>query len=271
MKKLKKNGLRVVLLVSAITFLVILMYSCKKTYNIQEAPSSVTWSQNIKDQVETIRQSENNEQAQENLQLNNFPLKVLKVVPKLADKFNLSWADNVKSADLRLILFTAEDKLTLLNESKDKKFKVNLNGYETGFIVKYNGKNHYYLLESFAKILNETDLNLVFSKKYSEYQKNKSSKVLRSVEFKNNFYPCTLYDNIDFWVKFAKRENIKLLGRFDVPRFSWDNIPYDEAQKHLTMGYVIIMDLPQNSSYVKLQSGKEYIKTPERKIAIKLP
>jgi ribosomal protein L24E len=271
MKKTKKNRSRIIFVVSVATFLTIFMSSCKKTYDIQEVPSQVTWTQNIKDQVKNVRQSKNNAEAKKNLELNNLPLRVLKAIPTLADKLNLSWADKIESADLSLALFTAEDELTLLNESEDKKFKVNLNGYEPGFIVEYNGKKHYYLLESFTKILNETELNLLFSQEYREYQKMKTSKVVRSVEFKNNFYPCSIYDNIDYWIKLSKQEGIKLLGRFNRSDFSWDNIPYDEALDYVKMGYVIILDLPQNSSYVKLQSGEEFIKTPQRKIALNLP
>ena len=102
-------------------------------------------------------------------------------------------------------------------------------------------------------------------------KEKKLDKVIRSVQFTDKFYPCSLYDNIDYWVAFAEKQSIKLFGRFTSSDFIWEEIPYNKAQYHLDMGYVIILDLPKNSSYIKLRSGKEYIKTPEKKMAVKLP
>jgi Tfp pilus assembly major pilin PilA len=168
MEKKQKKRLGIALVIVAIIIAASLIYSYQKTHNNQDVPSSVTLSQDIKDQEK-------------------------------------------KSKEKKL------DKM--IRSSKEKKL----------------------------------------------------DKVIRSVQFTDKFYPCSLYDNIDYWVTFAEKQDIKLFGRFAFSDFIWVEIPYNKAQYYLDMGYVIILDLPKNSSYIKLQSGKEYIKTPEKKMAVKLP
>lgn len=271
MKKRQKIRLRVVFVVSVSIIVASLMYSCEKTYDIQEVPSSVTWSDDVKDQVETIRQSENNEKAKENLGQNNLPSKVLSEIPKKAGELNLSWADNTESLKLELSLFKAENELTLLDESKAKEFKANLSGYELGFIIKYNSDSHHYLLESFNKVLNAEDLQLLSLRDYNKKQEKKVDKVINSVDFTSSVYPCSVYDNIHYWITFAKEHDIKLMGHGEFYDKEWRNILYEEAQDHLDIGYIIALNLPDDSRYIEMESGKEFIETPEKKMAVSLP
>lgn len=272
MKKRQKIRLKVVFVIIVVIIVASLMYSCEKTYDIHKVPSSVSWSKDVKDQVETIRQSENDNKAKENMEANSFPLKVLNEIPKKASELNLSWADN-RELNPILFLFIIKDKMTLLDESLNNKFKVNLNGYEPGFVIKLNNYYQYYFLESFNKVLNIEDLKLLFVEDYINIkeQDKKLDEVIKSVDFSSSVYPCSVYDNIHYWIKFAKENNIKLLGHGEYPDSNWKNILYGDAQYYLDNDFIIALNLPDDSRYIKMQSAKEFIETPEKKMAVNLP
>jgi hypothetical protein len=276
MKKNQKIGLGITIILAIIIIAGSLIYSYERAEDIKGVPSSVTWGDDIENQISTVRQAEDFEEAKRNLEANNFPLQVLKAIPLQAKTLNLAWANKVKKRELTLFLFSAKDRLVLLDESKNDKFRAKLSGFEPGFVIRYNSNYHYYLLESFSKVLNNEELVLYpldnyWQQEQAKEDKKKVDKVIRSVQFSDKFYPCSLYDNIDFWVDFAKERNIKLLGHFGLPSSKWKEVAYDKAQRHLETGYIIALDLSDNSSYIKLQSKKEYIQTANEKMAIKLP
>ncbi|MFP4514849.1 MAG: hypothetical protein ACLFNO_02480 [Parcubacteria group bacterium] len=272
MKKNQKNSLKAAVLFTVLILLGTLMNSCEKTHDVEDLPSSLEWSEDLKDQIETIRQSENIDLAEENLEQNDFPLKVLSQIPEKAEELNLPWADQAESLKIELSLFTAGEKLKLLDESTNKEFKARLSGFEPGFIVDYNNDFHHYLLESFTKVLNDQELELVFLKDYKEVKEEKKvDEVIKSVHFTSQVYPCSVYDNIHYWIVFAKDNDIKLKGHGEFYDKEWRDITYDEAQDKLDIGYIIALNLPKGSKYVKMQSGQEFVETPEKKMAVSLP
>jgi|GEM_PF-3500539 hypothetical protein len=273
MKKRQRIRLRVVFVFSVTVLMASLMFSCEKVeeYEIKEVPSSVTWSEDVKDEIDAIRQSKSLSEAIQVMQTDNFTSKVFNEIPKKAKELNLSWADDPDFVNRGLYLFTAKDKLSLLDEAKSQQFKTNLAGYEPGFIVDHNGDHHHYLLESFTKVLNSKDLKLEYVGVASKRQQNtEADKVLRKVEFNSKTYPCSVHDNIHYWIRFAKENDIVLIGHGELPESPWKIIAYSEAQDHLDLGYIIALKLPENSSYVKMESGEEFIETPSGKMTVTL-
>lgn len=276
MEKKQKIVVKSVLALSAIVLIIVLVPFLRKSHEIQSVPSSVSWANDVTEQVDLIRQSETEDVAIKNLEKNGFPFKVLNKIPEKAKEMNLPWAET--SSIETLYLFSSEGNVYLQNEQTKKKFNVRSLNFEPGFMVMHNKEYHYYLLQSFTKVLNGDDMSVTFSENYIKMQKEKERmekekdaiKVVRSIQFSDKFYPCSIYDNIDYWVKFAKNEDIDLLGRFNGTDFQWEKIPYNEAQYYLDMGYVLILDLPEGSVYIKLKSGEEYIQTQGKKMAIEL-
>ncbi|MCF7794990.1 hypothetical protein K9M50_01355 [Patescibacteria group bacterium] len=263
----KRIGLIISTVFVFVIFVANVVVSCQKTYEAKDVPSSVTWSENIIDQIDAIRQSENNIEFRKSLEKNNFPVRVSLLIPKKARELDLQWVDSLEYVFFTVFSFNSKKNITLLNETTGKEYNVKARGYEPGFIIEYGSKKHYYFLESFTRIISAKSLQLLFMRNYK--QEDNEDKLVYSHEFKEKFYPCLIYDDIDYWIDFAKKHDISLYGRFAFSDFDWDYISYDKAQFYLDAGYNIILDLPENSTYEKFKSGKKFIKTPKEKMVLK--
>jgi len=248
------------------------VFSLKKTHEIQKV-DTVTWSQEIVDQINLVRESATEKEAIANLEKNDFPIRVLEMIPVKARELNLPWAE--KSIE-SLYLFSTNSYVHMLDENSGKKMNVKLKNFEPGFMVKHNNVHHYYFLQTFMKVLIDKDLEVIFTDNYVEIFRKKEEerrekdlmKIADDHVFNGVFYPCLIHDDIDYWTKFAKAENVKLIGRFAFSDYEWDEIPYDETQYYLDMGYVIALDFPKGSSFITLNSGEMYIQTPGEKMPV---
>lgn len=272
MEKRTKTRLGIVVGLVIVVIAVSLYFIKFNVDDIDKVPSQVDWPEDMEKQITSVRSAENLEQAENEIKKNKFPLKAKKLIPEKAKELNLAWA-NKKVSNFKLFLFSAEKPVKLYSAKEDKTFKVRLQNFEPGFIVKYNQKYDMYLLESFAKVVDKKQITGMSPVDYQPEKKKKEPEItiLKQKDFSARFYPCEVYDDIIYWRDFAKRSEIKLLAHSTFSDGEWELIDYDEAQLHLTIGYVIALDLPDGSSYLKMSSGKEFIKTATQKLEIKYP